>query len=102
MWEQGKSKYANVIMDLKYEDFAELIIEKRIPKGSTLAVYELRIMIFEDILEEKWTYHQMKDLESVLVYVKKEIEELYNQIPLFDNDKLNDWLDRFIDKVNEF
>lgn len=102
MWEQGKSKYANEIMDLKYEDFAELIIEKRIPKGTTLAVYELRIMIFEDILEEKWTYHQMKDLESVLVYVKKEIEELYNQIPLFDNDKLNDWLDRFIDKVNEF
>ena len=92
MWESKKSKHPTIIMSLEYEEFALIEVEK-IFKGS-LPQYIIDIDIY-DVLNDSIICYELKEVQKALEVIKKEIEELYDDIPLFDDVELKKWIDDF-------
>ena len=92
MWESKKSKHPTIIMSLEYEEFCLIEVEK-IFKGS-LPQYIIDIDIY-DILNDSIICYELKEVERALGIIKKEIEELYDDIPLFGEDELKKWVGDF-------
>ena len=99
MWEQIKSKHPSVMMKLEYEEFANIEVEKTI--SGAISKYVINVEIY-DICNDSCTFFDLREVESSLKRIKKEIEELYNEIPLFDNNDLENWVEDFHDLLNEF
>lgn len=101
MWEQIKNRTPTMILALSFEDFAEITVEKRTNKNATQSFYEVSINVF-DITEQGLSFNDFKSLEKILQVAKNEIEDLYNKIPLFDEEAIESWCDAFIDKINDY
>lgn len=99
MWEQIKSKHPSVMMKLEYEEFASIEVEKTI--SGSISKYVINVEIY-DICNDSCTFFDLREVESSLKRIKKEIEELYNEIPLFDDNDLENWVEDFHDLLNEF
>ena len=99
MWEQIKSKHPSVMMKLEYEEFANIEVEKTI--SGAISKYVINVEIY-DICNDSCTFFDLREVESSLKRIKKEIEELYNEIPLFDDNDLENWVEAFHDLLNEF
>ncbi|MBE6132293.1 MAG: hypothetical protein E7180_02715 [Erysipelotrichaceae bacterium] len=99
MWEQIKSKHPSVMMKLEYEEFANIEVEKTI--SGAISKYVINVEIY-DICNDSCTFFDLREVESSLKRIKKEIEELYNEIPLFDDNDLENWVEDFHDLLNEF
>lgn len=99
MWEQIKSKHPSVMMKLEYEEFANIEVEKTI--NGAISKYVINVEIY-DICNDSCTFFDLREVESSLKRIKKEIEELYNEIPLFDDNDLENWVEDFHDLLNEF
>ena len=99
MWEQIKSKHPSVMMKLEYEEFASIEVEKNI--NGAISKYVINVEIY-DICNDSCTFFDLREVESSLKRIKKEIEELYNEIPLFDDNDLENWVEDFHDLLNEF
>lgn len=99
MWEQIKSKHPSVMMKLEYEEFATVEVEKTI--SGAISKYVINVEIY-DICNDSCTFFDLREVESSLKRIKKEIEELYNEIPLFDDNDLENWVEDFHDLLNEF
>ena len=99
MWEQIKSKHPSVMMKLEYEEFANIEVEKTI--SGAISKYVINVEIY-DICNDSCTFFDLREVESSLKIIKKEIEELYNEIPLFDDNDLENWVEDFHDLLNEF
>lgn len=99
MWEQIKSKHPSVMMKLEYEEFANIEVEKTI--NGAISKYVVNVEIY-DICNDSCTFFDLREVESSLKRIKKEIEELYNEIPLFDDNDLENWVEDFHDLLNEF
>ena len=97
MWEIKKSQRNNVVMILEYQDFASIEVTKK-EKGP-LFEYTINVNIF-DVLESQVSAYELKEVEMKLTAIKKQIEELYEDIPLFDNDELDRWITDFEDTFN--
>lgn len=98
MWIQEKNKRSTVVIELNYEDFAHIIVEKK-SKG-LINQFTINFEI-DDILNDTFNSYDLKEVTKVLEIIKKEIEELYDQIPLFDEQKIQNWIDEFYDKIND-
>lgn len=99
MWEQIKSKHPSVMMKLEYEEFANIEVEKTI--SGAISKYVINVEIY-DICNDSCTFFDLREVESSLKRIKKEIEELYNEISLFDDNDLENWVEDFHDLLNEF
>ena len=99
MWEHIKSKHPSVMMKLEYEEFANIEVEKTI--SGAISKYVINVEIY-DICNDSCTFFDLREVESSLKRIKKEIEELYNEIPLFDDNDLENWVEDFHDLLNEF
>ena len=99
MWEQIKSKHPSVMMKLEYEEIANIEVEKTI--SGAISKYVINVEIY-DICNDSCTFFDLREVESSLKRIKKEIEELYNEIPLFDDNDLENWVEDFHDLLNEF
>ena len=99
MWEQIKSKHPSVMMKLEYEEFANIEVEKTI--SGAISKYVINVEIY-DICNDSCTFFDLREVESSLKRIKKEIEELHNEIPLFDDNDLENWVEDFHDLLNEF
>ena len=99
MWEQIKSKHPSVMMKLEYEEFANIEVEKTI--SGAISKYVINVEIY-DICNDSCTFFDLREVESSLKRIKKEIEELYNEIPLFDDNDLENWVEDFHVLLNEF
>lgn len=98
MWDILKPTRANVIMNIAYEDFANIEVEKMI-KTKNIDHYVIIIDIF-DVYETNVDIYQLKELEKVLETIKEEIEFLYDNIPLYNQNELDEYLESFQDKLN--
>lgn len=98
MWDILKPTRANVIMNIAYEDFANIEVEKMI-KTKNIDHYVIIIDIF-DVYETNVDIYQLKELEKALETIKEEIEFLYDNIPLYNQNELDEYLESFQDKLN--
>ncbi len=98
MWDILKPTRANVIMNIAYEDFANIEVEKMI-KTNNIDHYVIIIDIF-DVYETNVDIYQLKELEKALETIKEEIEFLYDNIPLYNQNELDEYLESFQDKLN--
>lgn len=99
MWAQLKSNHPSVIMKLEFEEFASIEVEKTL-KG-VIPQYVVNVDIY-DIGSDSCVLFELKDIEKALKIIKKEIEELYNEIPLFDDSDIESWFDNFQDLMSGF
>ena len=98
MWEQIKSKHPSVMMKLEYEDFASIEVEKMI--SGSISKYEVNVEVY-DICSDSCAFFELKEVEVSLKTIKREIEKLYDEIPLFDEEDLEKWVDKFHDLLSE-
>lgn len=94
MWEQKKSKHPTIILCLEYEEFASIEIEK-ILKGS-IPQYTINVDVY-NIINDSVILYDLKDVEKALNEIKKSIEELYEDIPLMNDDEITSWVEEFQD-----
>ena len=100
MWEQVKSNKYNVIISLNYEDFAFINVEKRINnKGVT--IYEINFHI-EEVTDQSVELHNINEVSKILEQSKPLIEELYDSYDEFDDNDIYDWLDDFVNTINNY
>ncbi len=98
MWDILKSSRANVIMSIGYEDFASIEVEKMI-KTNNVDHYVINIDIF-DVYETNVDIYQINELEKALETIKEEIEFFYDNIPLYNQEEIDDYLEAFQEKLN--
>lgn len=98
MWDILKSTRANVIMNIGYEDFATIEVEKMI-KTNNVDHYVINIDIF-DVYETSVDIYKLNELEKALEIIKEEIEFLYDNIPLYNQEELDEFLESFQEKLN--
>jgi hypothetical protein len=98
MWDILKSTRANVIMNIGYEDFATIEVEKMI-KTNNVDHYVINIDIF-DVYETSVDIYKLNELEKALEIIKEEIEFLYDNIPLYNQEELDEYLESFQEKLN--
>lgn len=100
MWQQVKSNKYNVIISLNYEDFAFINVEKRINnKGVT--IYEINFHI-EEVTDQSVELHNINEVSKILEQSKPLIEELYDSYDEFDDNDIYDWLDDFVNTINNY
>ena len=99
MWEPKQIKHPSILMSLEYEEFASIEVEKRI-KGA-IAQFVISINIF-DIIEDSVVTFDLREVEKALSCIKKQIEELYDKIPLFDDDDLDEWIESFQENLSSY
>ena len=97
MWEIKKSQRSNVVMILEYQDFAHIEVSKK-EKGP-MCEYLIEVDIY-DVYESSVVSYELKDVEEKLKGIKKQIEELYEDIPLFDEFQLEVWISTFEETFN--
>lgn len=73
---------------------------KKRTKGA-ISQFVISINIF-DIIEDSVVTFDLKEVESVLKSIKKQIEELYDKIPLFDDDDLDEWIESFQENLSSY
>lgn len=98
MWDILKSTRANVIMNIGYEDFATIEVEKMI-KTNNVDHYVINIDIF-DVYETSVDIYKLNELEKALEIIKEDIEFLYDNIPLYNQEELDEYLESFQEKLN--
>lgn len=98
MWDILKSARTNVVMNLGYEDFATIEVEKMI-KASNVDHYVINIDIY-DVFETSVDIYKIKELEKALNEIKEEIEFLYDNIPLYNQDEIDEFLEDFQEKLS--
>ncbi len=101
MWEQLKSKHPSVIIYAKLDDFATIEVEKKVSKTSDLTHYVINIDIF-DVTTQCVDIYRLDDVEKAMVKIRKKIEELYDDIPMYDEEEISNWIDEFIEEIDEF
>lgn len=99
MWKIKKNLRANVIMELEYEDFASLRVEKK--TNNRIDSYTLFIDIYE-VLNEELSFYKMDDMTNILTFIKTDIEYLANHIDMMSDEEYNRWIDNFLIKINEY
>lgn len=99
MWEIKKNNKANVIMELECDDFASLRIEKK--TRNSVECYILYLNIYS-ILNEELLFYNMNDLTKVLTYAKKSIEDFEQNIDSMTDDEYDIWIEKFLQKINEY
>ena len=97
MWEIKKNNQANVIMELEFEEFSHVIVTKNDKKP--IKEYQIEVEIF-DIYETTFSTFTLKDVEEKMKIIKKQIEELYEDIPLFDTLEIEHWISEFEDELS--
>lgn len=98
MWDILKSTRANVIMNIGYEDFATIEVEKMI-KTNNVDHYVINIDIF-DVYETSVDIYKLNELEKALEIIKEDIEFLYDNIPLYNQEELDEYLESFQENLN--
>lgn len=101
MWEQLKIKHPSVIMYVGYEDFATIEVEKKVSPSSNIFHYMINIEII-DVTSQCVDVYKLTDIEKMMRTIRKEIEQLYEDIPLLSQEQIDDWIDDFIDILNSF
>ncbi|MDD6302111.1 MAG: hypothetical protein PUA56_02205 [Bacillales bacterium] len=101
MWEQLKIKHPSVIMYVGYEDFATIEVEKKVSPSSNIVHYMINIEII-DVTSQCVDVYKLTDIEKMMRTIRKEIEQLYEDIPLLSQEQIDDWIDDFIDILNSF
>lgn len=99
-WVNMIKRNENEILSLNYRDFASLKVVKKTDKLNVIC-YELNVDIFA-ITEQKIDIYNIGDLEQILSKIKRNIEKLYSQIGLFDEDDLNKWIKDFEDVLSSY
>lgn len=100
MWKQLKPTHATVILNTEFEDFASIEVEKMNTKSTSIVHYVIGINIY-DITEQSIDVYKGEDIERVLRTLKKEIEELYEEIADYEKEDIDDWVDRFCELLTE-
>lgn len=96
MWESARLKHPSVILALEFEDFARIEVDKTL-KG-TIPQYGVAVEIF-DYMSDAITLYSLKDVESALETIKKEIETFYDEMPLMNDREIEEWIDNFQDTL---
>lgn len=97
MWESVKSKQPTVILALEFEDFARIEVEKTL-KG-TIPQYGVAVEIF-DYMSDLITLYALKDVESALETIKNAVETFYDEMPLMNDQEIEEWVDTFQDSLS--
>lgn len=100
MWEQLKTSRSGVVILLKYADFATIEVEKK-TNNSGMTFYEVSFHI-EGVTDQSVTAHRIESVSRVLEVAKGYIEDLYEDIEDYTGKDLYDWLDDFVDAINDF
>ncbi len=99
MWETKKNTRANVIMELEYNDFASLRVEKN--NQGKIPSYTLFINVYS-IINEQLVFYKLEDMSDILTYIKKSIEKFYNEIDDMSDDEYDNFIDEFLQRINEY
>ena len=102
MWEQLKPRNQDMIINASYEDFASIQVERRKNKNSEDIVHYLVTVRINDITEQCLDLYKFDEVEKALAFIRREIEELYDNIPLYTDEEIEDWVENFIDLISEY
>lgn len=100
MWEQIKTSKNNVILYLSYEEFADIKVEKKVNSKGIL-FYEVSFHI-ENITDQSIEIGNINQVSKILERAKYMIEELYEEYDDLSNASIYQWLDEFIDEINNY
>ncbi len=101
MWEQLKPTHPEAIIYAKFEDFATIEVEKKKSRNSDIVHYMVNVRII-DITDQCFDIYKLDELEKALSVIRQEIEDLYNNIPLYTDIQIEHWIDEFCDKISEY
>lgn len=99
MWETRKSRKANSILCLEFNEFAFVEVEKI--KKENLNFFSIEFDIY-DIYNNNFVLYKMEDVTNILNLFKKEVERLYNIINDLSDSELDDYLDKLDDLLNDY
>ena len=100
MWEQVKTNKSGIILLLNYEDFASIEVKKRLT-SSSLTEYEISFHI-ERVSDQSVVAYKLDDVKKVLEKAKEMIEILYDEMDYYTNSDIYDFLDEFVEAINDF
>lgn len=100
MWKQLKPSHQTVILHTEYEEFASIEVEKINSKNTSIARYVIYINIY-DITEQNIDVYKLEDIEKTLIVLRKEIENLYEEIEENNVHEIEEWIDHFCDVISE-
>lgn len=100
MWEQIKTTRNNVVLNLNYEDFATIEVEKK-TNNKGILFYEISFHL-EDVTDQSIICYKLAEVSKVLEKAKILIEELFVEKDDFTQEELYNWLDEFVENINEY
>ncbi len=100
MWNPVKTSRAGVILSLEYVQFATIEVEKK-TNGRGITFYEIRFHI-EDVTDQSVDAYQIEQVSSVLEKAKETIEDLYEEIEDLSQAEIYEWLENFVEEINDF
>lgn len=100
MWKQEKDNRSGVIINLKYEDFAQIEVIKR-ANSNGIFEYEVNFHI-EDVTDQSIVAYKISDVTKVLENVKPMIEDLYDDFDSYSEKDIYLFLDDFVETINDF
>ena len=99
MWEAKKSRKANSILCLEFNEFAYIEVEKI--KKENLNFFSIEFDIY-DIYNNNFVLYKMEDITNILNVFKKEVERLYNIIDNLSDEELDNYLDKLDELLNDY
>jgi len=101
MWEKLKPTHPEVVIYTQFEDFATIEVEKKTSKLSDIVHYIINVNVI-DITEQTFDIYKFDDVEKALSEIRRLIEELYDEIPLYSDTEVEHWIDEFCDIIGEY
>lgn len=100
MWKQNETNKSNIILSLDYNNFAFIEVEKKTSNKGVL-FYEINFQI-DNITNQSTVCYNIEDVKTVLENCKPSIEDLYDNIDEMSDSEIYDWLDEFVETINDF
>ena len=98
MWVQRKVKSSSIILSLDYKDFAFIEVEKN--KKGSVDFYTINFEIY-DICSNSFVFYKMNEISTCLTILKEEIEKLYRNIYILNDEELEAFIDSLLDKIDQ-
>lgn len=100
MWNPVKTSRAGILLSLEYERFATIEVEKK-TNGRGVTFYEVRFHI-EDVTDQSVNAYQIEQVSEVLGKAKEMIEDLYEDVVDLSQTEIYEWLEDFVEEINDF
>lgn len=100
MWKQIEANKTGIIISLNYNDFAYIEVEKRTNNKGVL-LYEVNFQI-NDVTNQSVVCYNINDVKTILENCKENIEDLYENVENMSDSDIYDWLDEFVEVINNF